>query len=573
MVNLKCVGAKLWNLRLGQIFTLFAIAALIGPAIAGYVLKWDLRAIPEVGISVYAIHSIIHLVFQIVSAEINNYKMKKEVKNRAENWADIKVTIIVAGYREDAYMFEKCLRSIKESKYGNIARVICIIDGIDEADRYMADIYQKIFESGYKVVDFVLSEQGNREAVDFSQYQASYMDNVCIMQPHRGKREALYTASYIAMTDPSVQAIITTDSDTILEDDAIKELVYPLRHEDVGAVAGQVLVWNTDSLLTFIVSFRYWLSFNLERACESLWRTVLCIAGPMGCYKVELIRNVLDEWVHQQFLGNKCTYGDDRHLTNRILMQGKKVVYTPQAVGHTDTPYSFERYLVQQTRWSKSYFREFFFTIGCVHKHFIWMGYELVYHFTYFFLLMYWMIHLFYFADIRTQAIAVLVTSVMSLARSAYGAIKTRDAKFLMYNLYSYVYFFVIIPAKLMALMTMWDISWGTRGGSASKRFWSIIWSKFMTYFGLIIWTLFAAGGFGYSIYYSHIFEFNNMKYRTGFLLFMGYIGYIVVNVVIYIALNVSETTHTKLFKQIKEDKVNIRNQIEIVISPQVVLP
>ena len=550
------LARNIWNHGLGQFFSLVAVSAIIAPSIAGYVLKWDIRGVGLFGISVYAIHSIVHFVFQVVCAEINNIIMRNKVKKRPPDWADIKVAVIVAGYREDPYMFERCLISVKDSDYKNIARIICIIDGNEEGDKYMAEIFAKVFNTRFKVVDFVLSEQ-EEGARDLSIYQNTTDENICIMQPHRGKREALYTASKVAMIDPTVQAIITTDSDTILNTDAVKELLYPLIDDNVGAVAGQVLVWNTDSLLTFVISFRYWLSFNLERACESVWKTVLCIAGPMGCYKTSIIKDVLDGWVNQKFLGNKCTYGDDRHLTNRILMKGMKVVYTPYAIGYTDTPYNYERYLVQQTRWSKSYFREFFFTIGCIHKHFIWMGYELVYHFTYFFLLIYWIIHLLYFSSMRTQAIAVVITTAMSLVRSIYGAIKTRDIKFLLYNLYSYVYYLMIIPAKIMALMTMWDISWGTRGEDR-KSIWSVISMKAKTYFGVVLWVGVSGAGFAYSIYKSYIFKIEDEVYRTGFIIFMSYIGYIVLNMVLYYTLYFTKWSYTPYLNEIIEAKKKI---------------
>lgn len=562
---MKTYLLKLWNSFLAPAFMILAISAIIGPAVAGYALKWDIRAVGDIGISAYAIHSIIHFIFQVVSAEVNNWRMTREVKARPRDWKDIKVAIIVAGYREDAYMFEQCLRSIKDSNYENISNIICIIDGKDEEDMYMADIYKTVFGTDIKTLDFLLCEvDEERKVVELNNIQLDkYM---CILQPHAGKRDALYTGFKLIMKDPTIQAVITTDSDTIVELAAVKELVYPLRHDDIGAVAGQVLIWNTDSLLTFIVSFRYWMSFNLERGCESLWKTVLCIAGPMGCYKIGLIKDVLDEWINQKFLGNKCTYGDDRHLTNRILMRGKKVIYTPFAVGHTDTPYNYERYLVQQTRWSKSYFREFFFTIGCIHKHFIWMGYELIYHFTYFFLLMYWMIHLFYFANIKTQVIAVFVTTIMSLFRSLYGAIKTRDPKFILFNLYSYVYFFIIIPAKIMALLTIWDISWGTRGQSSSNGIISLIFNKVHTYFTLLLWFCFSAGGFLYSLYYSRDFKISNDMYRIGFIGICAYIFYMFINIASFYILHFTKISHTRLLKDIKRAKENISETPNIVI-------
>merc|ERR1711912_221416 len=78
----------------------------------------------------------------------------------------------------------------------------------------------------------------------------------------------------------------------------------------------------------------------------------------------------------QKFLGSVCTFGDDRHLTNRMLQFGYATKYTPHAVCHTETPSQYLRWLNQQIRWSKSYFREWLFNALWWHKHHPWMTYE-----------------------------------------------------------------------------------------------------------------------------------------------------------------------------------------------------
>lgn len=69
---------------------------------------------------------------------------------------------------------------------------------------------------------------------------------------------------------------------------------------------------------------------------------------------------ILGPWILQSFLGKETTFGDDRHLTNRILSLGHKTGYTHLAVCDSDTPAGYVRWVKQQTRWSKSFFREAF---------------------------------------------------------------------------------------------------------------------------------------------------------------------------------------------------------------------
>ncbi|NBP58923.1 hypothetical protein EBU71_20735 [bacterium] len=342
---------------------------------------------------------------------------------------------------------------------------------------------------------------------------------------------------------------MTTDSDTILEKDAVLEMVYHLRNEDIGAVAGQITVWNTDTLLTFIVSMRYWFSFNLERACDSFFRCVMCVAGPMACYKVSVLKDVIDPWLDQVFLGIKCTYGDDRHLTNRILSTGKRVVYTQYAIGHTDTPVSYVKYLNQQTRWGKSYFREIFYTFACIENQSLWIGWELFYHSLYFFLLMAWSMYILWFTNIRTMSIAVLVMTGFGIVKSIYGVVITKDFRYLFFHLYSYVYYFILIPSKLTALMTMRDGGWGTRGKFIAN---------FNSYFSTIVavlWSCVLTSAFAYNISRNKDFLWDNYNYRFSFIAFMSYVGFMITSLIAYYVCQYCGVLDTPVYKKLREER------------------
>ena len=497
---------------------------LLMPAIIGYILQLKIPLYINLALSVYGINSIIFLTIQIVCAIKNSNKIKNKIKSRPSDWNELGVGLVVVGYREEKILLKKCLESIKNSSYTNIKRIIFIIDGNEDDDKYMADIYNQVFPNNQIInVDFLISDKKrNNQQIDYNIFGNN---DICILQPHGGKREGLYTGFDLFMQDSSIDVIITTDSDTILDSSAVTELTYASLDDNVGAVAGQILIWNTScSILTHIISYRYWFSFNLERACESYWETVLCIAGPMGCYKVDVLKEILDEWFDQKFLGQKCTFGDDRHLTNRILKTGKKVIYTEYAVGYTDTPPEYGKYYKQQTRWSKSYFREYLFNLQSLHLHSFWMGYELTYQVVYFFLLMYWSLYILYFGSILQQSIALLITLIMSILKSLYGVFKSKNKYYIFFFLYSYIYYLIIIPSKIHALITLWDMEWGTRG--KKKSFVSSYWS-------MILWYLTLIGGFIYSIYKNYEFKILYNYYKISFIITMVYIIFIITSIII----------------------------------------
>jgi hyaluronan synthase len=256
-------------------------------------------------------------------------------------------------------------------------------------------------------------------------------------------------------------------------------------------------------------------------------------------------------------LGEKCTFGDDRHLTNRVLLKGKKVIYTPYALGHTDSPSDWSIYLRQQTRWSKSYFREFLFNLQSIHLHPIWMCFELCYNVSYFFLLMYLSIYILYFAPIYQQTIAIIISVVIGLIKGLYGVVKTKNWYFLYFYLYSFVYYLIIIPSKITALITLWDTKWGTRGKASNWLY---------TYWCFILWMLILCGGFSYTIYKNQTFQWDKSIYVFAFVGFLSFCTLILITVISEFILRKYKVFSSELEKDIlEENKLDIE-RAEIVL-------
>uniref|UniRef100_A0A8C9BU28 Hyaluronan synthase 2 n=1 Tax=Phocoena sinus TaxID=42100 RepID=A0A8C9BU28_PHOSS len=106
----------------------------------------------------------------------------------------------------------------------------------------------------------------------------------CIMQKWGGKREVMYMA--FRALGRSVDYVC--DSDTMLDSASTVEMVKVLEEDpNVGGVRGDVQILNKyDSWISFLSSVRYWMAFNIERACQSYFGCVQCISGPLGMGKI-----------------------------------------------------------------------------------------------------------------------------------------------------------------------------------------------------------------------------------------------------------------------------------------------
>jgi len=181
---------------------------------------------------------------------------------------------------------------------------------------------------------------------------------------NRGKREALHYA-VTNLLDDDVEFVVTIDSDTVLEADALVRVVEPLKAPGIGASTGNVLLLNEEqNLLTRMVGTYYWVGLNVYKQAQSVIRSVVCCSGCLAAYRATLLRELIDEFASQRFLGERCTHSEDRHLTNLVLRRGYDVVYVEDAVSWTETPSTLRGFLRQQRRWKRGYIRESIYTLS-----------------------------------------------------------------------------------------------------------------------------------------------------------------------------------------------------------------
>ncbi|KAM4651020.1 hyaluronan synthase 1-like [Discoglossus pictus] len=287
---------------------------------------------------------------------------------------------------------------------------------------------------------------------------------VCIMQKWGGKREVMYTA-FKALGD-TVDYIQVCDSDTKLEPLATVELVKVLEsNERYGAVGGDVRILNlSDSYISFMSSLRYWIAFNVERSCQSYFDCVSCISGPLGLYRNDLLQMFLESWYNQKFLGTHCTFGDDRHLTNRMLSIGYATKYTARSKCYSETPAQFLRWLNQQTRWTKSYFREWLYNALWWHKHHLWMTYESVITGVFPFFVTATVIKLFFSCHLWDILWVLICIQLISTIKALYACFLRGNMVMIFMSLYAVLYMVGLLPTKYFAILTMNKSSWGTSG-------------------------------------------------------------------------------------------------------------
>jgi hyaluronan synthase len=368
-------------------------------------------------------------------------------RNQTQILARYNVSGIITCMNEDPAAFARCLSSLLNST--RLPNSLTVIDdgSTSSACYHIARTMAPSFRAA---------------GVDYE---------IIVFAENRGKREGL-AAGFRRTWNADVYLCV--DSDTILHPEAIANALRPFKKRRVQATTGAVFAANRNrNILTRLIDLRYCYAFLGERAAYSVFGSVLCACGSLALYRGPTIRKYLDDFLGQRFLGRQCTYGDDRRLTYYCLKEGR-VVLAPTAVAWTLVPTTMKHFLRQQLRWSKSFFRESLWMIAtfppwrvCWWLTLIelatWSGFTSA---------------LIYAIAVRpavTGHFAVLSYMIsiliLSYARSGhYIEVEHPDmgwpgklATLAIAPLYGLIHMTLLLPLRVVALLTLRDNGWGTR--------------------------------------------------------------------------------------------------------------
>lgn len=169
-------------------------------------------------------------------------------------------------------------------------------------------------------------------------------------QTNAGKRHAQATA---VAASPTADVYVTVDSDSCLAPNAIEEILLPFTKPRVQSVAGIVLATNhRTNLLTRVTDLWFTTGQLTDRSALSAMGAVLVNSGPLAAYRAAVIRDNLDSYLNETFLGRPVMFSDDSLLTLYALLRGK-TVQQPSAVVFTALPEKASHFARMYMRWMR----------------------------------------------------------------------------------------------------------------------------------------------------------------------------------------------------------------------------
>lgn len=240
---------------------------------------------------------------------------------------------------------------------------VSIIISVKNEEDHIAETIERCFRSRYPahLMEIIVIDDGSTDKTwDVLEGLKGRYPNLKTFhfEKNKGKRHAMS----LGCKNASGEVFVMVDSDSYLDPEGIYRLVQGFHDPRVGAIAGHTrAIVEPDNVISKMESVRYFVAHKMMKTAESVFGCVTCCPGCFSAYRASAVMPILDSWLHQTFMGQPATFGDDRSLTNRVL-RNYRVIYCDTARCWTYVPNTWAKYFRQQLRWKKSWYRE---TLNC----------------------------------------------------------------------------------------------------------------------------------------------------------------------------------------------------------------
>lgn len=173
--------------------------------------------------------------------------------------------------------------------------------------------------------------------------------------PNRGKRHA--QAEAMKVLPAEVTHVVTVDSDSALDRMALRKGMMPFgTNAKIQSVAGVVLSMNAlKNPLTAVMDLLFVSQQLTDRSAMSRLGSVMVNSGALAIYRAEILRDNMDAYLNETFMGVPVHFSDDSMLTLYALKKGKAVQH-PGVFSFSMMPENFAHHRKQQLRWMRGSF-------------------------------------------------------------------------------------------------------------------------------------------------------------------------------------------------------------------------
>ncbi|KAJ3046331.1 hypothetical protein HDV00_000145 [Rhizophlyctis rosea] len=178
----------------------------------------------------------------------------------------------------------------------------------------------------------------------------------------------------MGVTPDRFEIVLMVDADTKVAPDSLPRMVACMTRDPmVMGLCGETRIANkSESWVSMIQVFEYYLSHHLNKAFESVFGGVTCLPGCFCMYRIkapkaegiwvpilanpDIVRTYSENVVDTLHKKNLLLLGEDRFLTTLMLgtFPRRKLIFVPKAFCKTVVPAQFRVLLSQRRRWINS---------------------------------------------------------------------------------------------------------------------------------------------------------------------------------------------------------------------------
>ncbi|KAI8063534.1 chitin synthase-domain-containing protein [Gongronella butleri] len=222
-----------------------------------------------------------------------------------------------------------------------------------------------------------LAKPGNRGKRDSQILLMQFMQKVMFDERMTTMEYDLFNSMWrITGVTPDVYEIcLMVDADTKLFPDALTRMVgCAVKDPEIIGMCGETKIANkTNSWVTMIQVFEYYISHHQSKAFESVFGICTCLPGCFCMYRIkapkgpdgywvpilanpDIVEHYSENVVDTLHKKNLLLLGEDRYLSTLMLrtFPNRKMMFVPQAVCKTVVPDTFAVLLSQRRRWINS---------------------------------------------------------------------------------------------------------------------------------------------------------------------------------------------------------------------------
>ncbi|MEN8255510.1 MAG: glycosyltransferase family 2 protein [Verrucomicrobiota bacterium] len=251
-------------------------------------------------------------VFQLICSPLYSVVMRARKKKSTDG--HLSVSVLIPAWNEEVGI-ERTIRSVLDTGYPRL-QIVVINDGSTD--------------STHEKVTRLISEYGQEDSHDAS---LEYLNLA-----NGGKARAMNRG----LVHATGEIIVTIDADSVMDPNAITNILRQFSDPEVGGVAGNVVVGNKRKPIEWMQQMEYLYGFFFKRT-DSLFNSVYIIGGAAAAYR----RDALDR------VGgfDHDIITEDIEMSTRLLSHGYKTRYAADAVVYTEGPADFKSLCNQRLRW------------------------------------------------------------------------------------------------------------------------------------------------------------------------------------------------------------------------------